>query len=75
MVIEDKRLKAVAFEDLRVGDVFQYEDSLFMKVKEISYSTLIGTEYNFNAILLGDYSLRDMSKNLVSRVRAKLVIE
>ena len=75
MKIENNRKEGVVkFEDLKLGDCFKRENSLYLKT-ECSYNDIDG-EAEYNSVTLADGGLTYFEDNCwVENVNAKIVIE
>ena len=70
MEITDERTgKRVVFEELSLGDVFEYEDEFFMKIEEIGYQYGVRNAINIENGALYTFCVNEQVTPLVVQLR------
>lgn len=75
MKVKDTRIGTVPFERLRVGDVFEYEEEVFLRVYTVELHKQEDGHNYFNAVNLSENFLCAFDNNdFVKRLNAEIVI-
>lgn len=71
MEITDERTnkRAVVFEELSLGDVFEYEDEFFMKIEETKYQYGVRNAVNIENGALYTFRINELITPLVVQLR------
>lgn len=70
MEFKDERTgKSAVFEELSLGDVFEYEDEFFMKIEEVGYQYGIRNAINIENGALYTFCVNEFVTPLVVQLR------